>query len=62
MTANVRNRLILLGVPWGAVLAAAPTLVMARPYLFLYAVAGGLLLGPAFGTLVNRTVRTGGRA
>ena len=28
--------------------------------VFLYALAGGLLLGPAFGTLVNRTVRKGG--
>ena len=27
---------------------------------FLYALAGGLLLGPAFGTLVNRAVRKGG--
>lgn len=26
---------------------------------FLYTLAGGLLLGPVFGTLVNRTVRTG---
>jgi hypothetical protein len=28
--------------------------------VFLYALAGGLLLGPAFGTLVNRAVREGG--
>ena len=28
--------------------------------VFLYALAGGLLLGPAFGTLVNRAVRKGG--
>jgi len=28
---------------------------------FLYAFAGGLLLGPVFGTLVNRTVRIGGK-
>jgi hypothetical protein len=27
--------------------------------VFLYSVAGGLLLGPAFGTLVNRTVKEG---
>jgi hypothetical protein len=28
--------------------------------VFLYSVAGGLLLGPAFGTLVNRAAREGG--
>jgi hypothetical protein len=28
--------------------------------VFLYAFVGGLLLGPVFGTLVNRTVRAGG--
>ncbi len=28
---------------------------------FLYAFAGGLLLGPVFGTLVNRTIRAGGK-
>jgi hypothetical protein len=28
--------------------------------VFLYSVAGGLLLGPAFGTLVNRAVKEGG--
>ncbi len=28
---------------------------------FLYAFAGDLLLGPVFGTLVNRTVRLGGK-
>ena len=28
--------------------------------VFLYSLAGGLLLGPAFGTLVNRAVREGG--
>lgn len=27
--------------------------------VFLYALVGGLLLGPVFGTLVNRTVRAG---
>ena len=30
--------------------------------VFLYAVAGGLLLGPAFGTLVNRAVAAPGAA
>ncbi len=154
MTAAVRNRLLALGSSWGVLLAAAPALVMTRPYrltgflvaaivcaalsgcvgtlvagrraarkegegvlagfatgfygglvggafaalltwalmaltlsgfslenpvelstfmrprvflgsffvalsVFLYAVAGGLLLGPAFGTLVNRAVREG---
>ena len=29
--------------------------------VFLYVLVGGLLLGPVFGTLVNRTVRTGGK-
>ena len=29
---------------------------------FLYALVGGLLLGPIFGTLVNRTARAGGNA
>jgi hypothetical protein len=28
---------------------------------FLYAFVGGLLLGPVFGTLVNRAVRSGGK-
>src|ERR687897_58317 len=28
--------------------------------VFIYSLAGGLLLGPAFGTLVNRAVRGGG--
>jgi hypothetical protein len=28
--------------------------------VFLYSVAGGLLLGPAFGTLINRVAREGG--
>jgi hypothetical protein len=156
MTATVRNRLLALGALWGVLLAAAPALVMTRPYrlsgflvasivcaalsgcvgtlaaggralrkrsnegllaglstgllqglvggafaaaliwalmaltlsgftlddpvelstlmspriflgsffvalsVFLYAIAGGLLLGPAFGTLVNRVVRKGG--
>ena len=53
MTATVRNRLLLLGSAWGVLLAALPALAMAR----LYAVAGGTLLGPAFGKLVDRTVR-----
>ncbi len=44
MTATVRNRLLLLGSFFVAL------------SVFLYALAGGLLLGPAFGTLVNRTV------
>ena len=70
MTATVRNRLLLLGSAWGVLLAALPALVMARPYrlsgflgsLFValsvfYAVAGGTLLGPAFGRLVHRAVR-----
>jgi hypothetical protein len=71
MTATVRNRLLLLGSAWGVLLAALPALVMARPYrlsgfldsffvalsVFLYAVAGGTLLGPAFGRLVHRAVR-----
>ena len=52
MTATVRNRL-LLGSAWGVLLAALPALVMAR----LYAVAGGTLLGPAFGRLIHRAVR-----
>ena len=74
MTATVRNRLLLLGSAWGVLLAALPALVMARPYrlsrgfldsffvalsVFLYAVAGGTLLGPAFGRLVHRAVRGG---
>jgi hypothetical protein len=29
--------------------------------VFLYVLVGGLLLGPVFGMLVNRTVRTGGK-
>ena len=29
--------------------------------VFLYVLVGGLLLGPVFGTLVNRTVRAGGK-
>jgi hypothetical protein len=29
--------------------------------VFLYTLVGGLLLGPVFGTLVNRTVRAGGK-
>ena len=52
MTATVRNRL-LLDSAWGVLLAALPALVMAR----LYAVAGGTLLGPAFGRLIHRAVR-----
>jgi hypothetical protein len=55
MTATVRNRLLLLGSAWGVLLAALPALVMAR----LYAVAGGTLLGPAFGRLIHRAVRGG---
>ena len=50
--ATVRNRL-LLGSAWGVFLAALPALAMAR----LYAVAGGTLLGPAFGRLIHRAVR-----
>ena len=65
MTATARNRLLLLGSAWGVLLAALPALVMARPYRltgFLVAalacaVAGGTLLGPAFGRLVHRAVR-----
>jgi hypothetical protein len=65
MTATARNRLLLLGSAWGVLLASVPALVMARPYRlsgFLVAelacaVAGGTLLGPAFGRLVNRAVR-----
>jgi hypothetical protein len=32
MMATVRNRLLALGVLWGVLLAAVPTLVMTRPY------------------------------
>jgi hypothetical protein len=52
MLATVRNRL-LLSSAWGVLLAALPALAMAR----LYAVAGGTLLGPAFGRLIHRAVR-----
>ena len=32
MTASVRNRLLILGVVWGLLLAAVPALVMTDPY------------------------------
>jgi hypothetical protein len=48
MTATVCNRL-LLGASWAVLL------------VFLYALAGELLLGPAFGTLVHRTKGKGGQ-
>ena len=65
MTATARNRHLLVGSAWGVLLASVPARVIARPYRlsgFLVAalacaVAGGTLLGPAFGRLVHRTVR-----
>ena len=54
MMATVRNRLIFLGALWGALLAALPTLVMAKPYRLSGFLAAALLcavLSGCVGTL-----------
>lgn len=54
MTTRVRNRLLLLGVVWGLMLAAVPALVMTNPYRLTSFLAVSLLcaaLSGAVGTL-----------
>lgn len=54
MSAAVRNRLLVLGIVWGLILAAVPALIMARPYRlsgFLVAALLCAALGGAVGTL-----------
>jgi hypothetical protein len=58
MTATVRNRLLLVA----ALRERSGRRTILSSFfvalsVFLYAVAGGTLLGPAFGTLVHRAVR-----
>ncbi len=62
MTASVRNRLLILGVLWGLVLAAVPALVMTDPYKLTGFLVVALLcaaVSGAAGTLVagRRTMR-----
>lgn len=56
MTARVRNRLLLLGVLWGVLLAAVPALVMTSPYRlsgFLVAAFAFAAASGAVGTVIS---------
>jgi hypothetical protein len=63
MNASVRNRLLILGVVWGVLLAAVPAIVMAdRPGGFLIAALACAAASGAVGTLAagGRAARTVG--
>src|SRR5215208_4033748 len=65
MTSTVRNRLLVLGVLWGLLLAAVPALYMTNPYRLTGLLVVGLAcaaLSGSLGTLVagRRAVKKGG--